>query len=141
MTRDRLTYEGFIGSVHFSSEDEIFYGKIEDINDLVTFEGKTVATLKKAFYEAVDDYRELCKTLGKDAFKSYSGTFNVRVAKETHQIAAREATLRGISLNKFVEGAIRVTIRDAKTGKFLQSTDESIKTDYKRKKIKKLVNK
>ena len=31
--KDGLTYKGFIGSVHFSAEDEIFYGKIEAIND------------------------------------------------------------------------------------------------------------
>ena len=44
---DRLEFDGFIGSVHFSAEDEIFFGKIEGVNDLVTFEGSTVNELKK----------------------------------------------------------------------------------------------
>ena len=37
--KDVLTYKDFIGSVHFSSEDSVFFGRIEGINDLVTFEG------------------------------------------------------------------------------------------------------
>ena len=46
---DKLKFGDFIGSVHFSAEDEVFHGKIEGINDLVTFEASTVNKLKKAF--------------------------------------------------------------------------------------------
>ena len=59
--RDVLTYKGFIGSVHFSAEDKVFHGKIEGIDDLVTFEGRSVDELIKAFHEEVDDYIKLCK--------------------------------------------------------------------------------
>ena len=41
----------------------MFFGKIEGINDLVTFEGKTVNKLIKAFYEAVEDYLHLLKAM------------------------------------------------------------------------------
>ena len=47
--KDVLKFKGFIGSVSFSSVDEIFYGKIEGIEDLVTFEWNTVQELKTAF--------------------------------------------------------------------------------------------
>ncbi len=70
----RLKYKEFIGSVHYSAEDEVFYGKIEGVNDLVTFEGNTVAKLKKAFKEAVNDYTELCEQTGKQIFKSFKGS-------------------------------------------------------------------
>ena len=63
---NKLTYKEFIGTVSFASDDEVFYGKVEGINDLVTFEGSTVIDLKKAFQESVDEYIELCKDLGKD---------------------------------------------------------------------------
>ena len=33
-----LEYKGYIGRVEFSAEDKIFHGKLEFINDLVTFE-------------------------------------------------------------------------------------------------------
>ncbi len=64
--KDTIQYKGFIGSVHFSSHDSVFYGKIEGINDLVTFEGDSVNSLKIAFEEAVEDYRCLCKDLNKN---------------------------------------------------------------------------
>lgn len=62
---DRLVYQDIIGSVHFSSEDETFYGKLEGVPDLVTFEGNTVSELKKSFEEAVIDYKELCIETGR----------------------------------------------------------------------------
>ena len=51
-----LKYKGFIGSVEFSEEDNIFFGKVEGIDGLVNFEGSSVDELKSAFHEAVDDY-------------------------------------------------------------------------------------
>jgi predicted HicB family RNase H-like nuclease len=52
--KDNLKYNGFIGSVHFSPDDRIFYGKIEGVNDLVTFEGTTADELEEAFKYMVD---------------------------------------------------------------------------------------
>ena len=61
--KDILLYKDYIGSVHFNSDDEIFYGKIEGIDDLISFEGSSVKELKKAFEESVNDYLELCNSL------------------------------------------------------------------------------
>ena len=43
--KDILTYKNFYGSVHFDSDDQVFHGKIERIEDLVTFEGTSVSKL------------------------------------------------------------------------------------------------
>ena len=61
-----MQYKKFIGSVNFSVTDKRFFGKIEGINDLVTFEGNSVKDLKMAFHESVDDYLALCKEAGKN---------------------------------------------------------------------------
>lgn len=47
------------------AEDEVFHGKITGTNDLVSFEGTTVAGLKQAFHEAVEDYLVTCKSWAK----------------------------------------------------------------------------
>lgn len=107
---DKLKYKDFIGSVHFSATDEVFFGKIEGINDLVTFEGASVAKLKKAFKEAVQDYIEICNETGKQIFKSFKGSFNVRVNPELHSKAYEIALSEGISLNQFVKEAIELKI-------------------------------
>lgn len=103
---DKLKYKDFIGSVHFSADDEVFFGKIEGINDLVTFEGTTVAKLKKGFKEAVEDYLEICKETGKEIFKSFKGSFNVRINPELHSKAFEFATLNNKTLNQLVKEAI-----------------------------------
>ncbi len=104
--KDVIKYNNFIGSVHFSPEDEVFYGKIEGIDDLVTFEGDSVKELKAAFIDAVNDYIELCETVKKSPFKSYKGSFNVRVNPSIHKQVAYKSLKLGLSLNQFVEQAV-----------------------------------
>ncbi len=104
--KDVLTYRGFIGSVHFSAEDTVFYGKIEGVGDLVTFEGQSVEELIKAFHAEVNDYICLCKEQGKEPLKSYKGSFNVRISPEMHKKAVTKAKIIGISLNQFIQHAI-----------------------------------
>ena len=65
--RDSLSYKGYVGSVHFNADDEVFYGKFVGVDDLVTFEGTTVAELAASFRDAVEDYVALCRSIGKPA--------------------------------------------------------------------------
>jgi predicted HicB family RNase H-like nuclease len=104
---DTINYKGFVGSVHYSAEDDLFHGTVEGIDDTVSFEGKSVAELKKDFRIALDDYLSVCKRLGKNPRKSYKGSFNIRISPELHKHAAEQAVLRRISLNEFVQEAIK----------------------------------
>jgi len=105
-----IKYKEILGTVNFSAEDEVFYGKIEGVNDLVTFEGSSVQELKEAFEEGVEDYLALCKELDKEVFKSFKGSFNVRIDPELHSKAYELALLEGLSLNQFVQKAIEEQI-------------------------------
>jgi predicted HicB family RNase H-like nuclease len=108
--KDVLTCKNFIGSVIFSVEDKVFHGKIEGITDLITFEGKSVDELIKAFHEAVNDYIALCEEAGKEPLKSCKGSFNVRIPSELHIKAIEQATALGISLNQFVQRAMEKAV-------------------------------
>jgi len=57
----KLEYKGFIGSTQYSKNDKCYYGKIENIKDLVNYESEKIEGLENAFKEAVNDYLELCK--------------------------------------------------------------------------------
>jgi len=104
--KDKLTYKDFIGSVHFDAEDNVFYGKIEGIDSLISFEGQTVTKLKKSFQEAVDDYIEICLKTGKKLRKSYKGSFNIRISPELHTRIAEKSYKLGVPINKIVQQAI-----------------------------------
>jgi predicted HicB family RNase H-like nuclease len=115
--KDVLIYKDYIGSVHFNADDEVFFGKIEGVEDLITFEGNSVIEVKGAFEEAVNDYIELCKENGKKQEKSYKGSFNIRIAPEIHKKAKRLALLKGISLNQFIQKAVEEeVIRESVNG-------------------------
>ena len=109
--KDFLVYKEFFGSVHFNAEDEVFYGKIEGIDDLVSFEGKSVNELKEAFQEAATDYMELCQQQGKKLEKSYKGSFNIRISPDVHKKAKRLAIIKGISLNQFIQNAVEDEVK------------------------------
>lgn len=51
-----IQYKGYIGSVEFSEEDRIFYGKVLGIRSLVSYEGENTKNLLNDFHNAVDDY-------------------------------------------------------------------------------------
>lgn len=106
-----LKYKDYLTTINFSPEDEVFYGSIFGINDVVTFEGTSVQEVKSAFYEAVDDYLATCKELNKIPEKSYKGTFNVRVPVNLHKEAALVAAQKSITLNEFVKAAISYAVK------------------------------
>lgn len=101
-----LKYKGYLGSVEYSEDDEVFFGKIEGIGDLVNFEGESVKELKQAFEEAVDYYIGFCKEHGKEPHKSYSGSLNVRITPDVHMRVAMLAKQAGISINAFIKAAV-----------------------------------
>ena len=102
-----MKYKGFWGSCEVSFEDGILHGKIECINDLVTFEAATPVELEKAFYESVDDYLETCEMLGKEPDKTMSGSFNIRVGADLHKKLYIKSKERNVSLNDLVKSLLR----------------------------------
>jgi predicted HicB family RNase H-like nuclease len=65
-------YKGYIGSVHYSAVDNVFFGKVEGVDDLITFEGNTVQELKEAFHYVVDEHVKDCMNEGIAVEKSCS---------------------------------------------------------------------
>ena len=110
---DILQYKDYYATAHFSAEDEVFYGKIIGINDLVSFEGTTVKELKMAFEEAVEDYLDTCREVKKQPDKTYKGSFNVRIPSDLHRQAALFSAVKNMSLNDFVRYAIDFTLTKA----------------------------
>jgi len=105
-----LTYKGYIGSVNFSADDNVFFGKLEGIDDLITFEGETVQELKDAFHYMVDEHIKDCRMANIPTEKSYKGSFNVRLTPDLHRRAAISAKMYGTTLNSFVKESIELRL-------------------------------
>jgi len=109
--KSTMSYKDYHGSIEFSDEDNLFFGKIIGINDLILFDGDNVEGLRTAFHEAVDNYLEICADIGKNPEKAYKGTFNVRIAPELHKDLAIYSAAHGKTLNSTVEEAIHNYIK------------------------------
>jgi predicted HicB family RNase H-like nuclease len=105
-----MEYKGFGARVEYSEEDGCFIGHVAGIRDVIGFHGESVAELRAAFEEAVDDYLATCKKLGKEPNKPYSGQFRLRLSPELHARAAMVAETRGKSLNIWVAEVIEKSI-------------------------------
>lgn len=97
-----MTYKGYAARIEYSEEDQCFVGHIVGIRDIVGFHGESVAELRAAFEEAVDDYLETCQKLGQAPDKPYSGRLMLRIPPEVHAHAAKMAEAHGKSLNQWV---------------------------------------
>jgi len=101
-----IEYKGYWTQVEFSADDQVLYGKIEGISDLVNFECKDASGVNEAFKEAVDDYLAFCEDLGQEPNKPYKGTFNVRIPSALHRLADLRRMQLGISLNQLIIRAL-----------------------------------
>ena len=57
-----MEYKGYIGSVEFSEEDLIFFGKVFGIRSLISYEADNAQSLVQDFHDAVDNYLNMCIT-------------------------------------------------------------------------------
>jgi predicted HicB family RNase H-like nuclease len=101
-----MEYKGYNGSVLYSAEDKLLYGRIVGIRDAVIYEGTDVRTLEKNFKAAVDEYLKFCKAEGKTPDTPFKGSFNVRVPQELHKRAVLFAEEHNRKLNAVVHDAL-----------------------------------
>ncbi|MEI7639803.1 MAG: type II toxin-antitoxin system HicB family antitoxin [Syntrophus sp. (in: bacteria)] len=104
--KDMMSFKGYFGSVHYSDDDRVFFGKIEFIRALVSYEGTAVDSLKHAFEEAVDDYLEMCAQAGREPEKPFKGSFNIRLDPSLHQRLVSHAMNEGKTLNAFIKSIL-----------------------------------
>lgn len=97
-----MEYKGYTGSVEYSAEDRLLYGRLVGIRDRVTFDGEDVKTLERNFHGAVDEYLAFCKEEGRAPDKPFKGSLNIRIPSELHRILAIRAEQQHKSLNSVI---------------------------------------
>lgn len=112
--KNMIEYQGYFGSVNFSDEDEVFFGKVEFIRSLISYEGTDVQSLKSAFYKAVDEYLSDCAENEIEPEHPFKGSFNIRPGTQLHRQAAITAQQRGINLNTLVTEALEHYLQPSK---------------------------
>ncbi|MEX0815651.1 MAG: type II toxin-antitoxin system HicB family antitoxin [Dongiaceae bacterium] len=96
----------------FDAEAGLFHGEVVNTRDVITFQGRSVDELRRAFRESVDDYLEWCAERGKEPDKPFSGKFVVRLDPEIHRSITLAARKAGKSLNAWVAERLAAATRD-----------------------------
>jgi predicted HicB family RNase H-like nuclease len=65
-----IEYKGYIGHFFFDEKTNIFQGHVANIHVVITFQGTSVASTRKAFQDAVNEYIEWHKKYGKESNKT-----------------------------------------------------------------------
>lgn len=107
-----MSYKGYFGSVEFDEGERIFYGRLEFIRALVSYEATDAEGLVQAFRQAVDDYFAHCEEEGTPPERPLKGSFNVRTGPDLHRQAVVAASRAGMSLNAFVTRALEAAVAD-----------------------------
>jgi len=98
-----LRYKGYTGYVEFDDESRIFHGEILDLQDVITFQGRSVEEIEKAFRDSTDDYLAFCEKRGEEPDKPFSGRLMVRLPPHLHRRVYVTARREGKSLNQWIK--------------------------------------
>ena len=101
-----MKYKGYCGQAAYDPDAKIFHGEVVGLNAVITFQGKTVTELEKAFKDSIDDYLDWCKERGKSPEKSFSGTLSLRLTPALHKKIAHNAVTKNISINAYLNSII-----------------------------------
>jgi len=95
-----MEYKGYLGHTEFDDEANIFHGEVINIRDVITFQGKSVDELRRAFADSVEDYLAFCAERGEEPEQPFSGRFTIRLSPEQHRqvIMAAERAKKGIAV-------------------------------------------
>ena len=102
-----MTHKGYGCAIRFDDEADLFHGEVSGLRDVVTFQGKTVAELRKTFRDSVDDYLDFCASRGEAPDKPFSGRFLLRVDPALHRRLVELSADEGESLNNWIASRLK----------------------------------
>lgn len=108
-----LKHKGYTGNFEYDSEEDILFGRVIDIDAVITFYGSSIEEMREAFKESVDTYLETCTQKNISPAKSFSGNVRLRLSPELHRESFIKATSSGKSLNQFIQDALVHELREA----------------------------
>lgn len=111
-----LEYKGYHAKIEFDEEDMLLVGEVFGIRDSLNFHGTTISEVVEMFHQCIDNYLEFCAEVGKSPDREFKGSFNVRIDQSLHREAAFAADRNGITLNQYVENAIRAAVNKTEPG-------------------------
>lgn len=100
-------YQGYMGSIEYDEKERFLCGHVQGMRDeLLNYNGKSVAELEKKFKNAIDKYLFTCQKKGEAPKRPYNGSLNVRLGQDLHSRAALTAEEMGRTINALIKDAV-----------------------------------
>jgi predicted HicB family RNase H-like nuclease len=110
-----MSLKGYTAGMDFDAEDKVIVGRVQDIDDIISFHGESVSEFEANFHAEIEDYSAASKELGSAPERPASGKVMLRIAPEVHAAALTAAARSGTSLNKWAEGGLGKAARKVPT--------------------------
>lgn len=105
-----MEHKGYLGKVEFDDLASVFHGEVVNTSDVITFQGTSVAELKRAFQDSVNDYLAFCAERGESPNRPFSGRFVTRISPDLHRQVTIAADRSGQSLNAWVADRLQKAV-------------------------------
>ena len=106
-----IEYGGYRAVVTYDDDAGVFHGEVVDTRDVITFQGASVAELREAFKDSVDEYLKVCAERGRNPDKPYSGKVALRLPPSVHRAATAAAQAEDKSLNAWLAETVERATR------------------------------
>ncbi len=104
MSVQQTTYKKYTAQFTVDLDSDVIHGRVLEINDVLSFEGKTVDEAKKEFHKAIDDYLDFCQRKGIEPEKPFSGKFLFRTkTPDDHRRIYLAASKTGKTINAWMQ--------------------------------------
>lgn len=105
-----LLYKGYTASLEVLLAEGFILGRLDGIPDTITFKVNSINDVQERFREAVDEFLEDCKEMGRTPPKPCSGSIQFRVSPSLHAAAMSVAQSEFSSFNKFGESILKAAV-------------------------------
>lgn len=106
MSKNIIQIGGHQAVLSYDPDTNLLRGEFLGLNGGADFYGQSVDELMSEGQRSLDVFLEVCRERGINPLKSFSGKFQLRLRKATHERATLAAAARGVSLNTLIEEAV-----------------------------------
>lgn len=105
-----LEYKSYTGSISYDRKEKLFYGQVQGIKSLISYEGVDGPSLESDFQGAIDEYLKECDEEGIEPERAFKGSFNIRVSPHVHKKLFWAAQSKRMSLNSYVQESLSAAL-------------------------------
>lgn len=97
-----MKYKGYVASIEIDVEDELSFGEVKGLRDTITFQGRTVDEVVRAFHESIDLYLLTCREQGIKPDRPLLRWTTIGLGPQVHRTLFGRALKRDQSLDQLI---------------------------------------